>query len=593
MEKLEKEQNDVIQNTREGSAKYLIIVVAAAIIIAVPVLYAGFPVDGHDSPAQFNFYKSFSHQVWMGELYPRWLLDMNDGFGSPAFFFYPPVSYYITTFFSLIFGQPTTNVQVWQQLGISTAVAIVASAITCYLWLKDMVGARPAAVASIIYLIIPYHLTVDLFTRGALAEVWAFVWMPLILKSVRNIRQKPILGLVGLAVSYALLIMTHIPTTLLFSAVPVAYSLFSDSGKDRKIRFILTALGMALGVGLADVYLLPALTARNYISLDPNPASPLFYAQNFLLPFSSEGYSPYILWLTVWLGMMVAGLVLCVISDKVSGLLKRERLFWLAAAVISIFMMIPLSTPVWQLISILQSVQFPYRFNTVLCLAFTAIMAIALSNVSFTGQILAGGWQKKLFIGGTAVLCCVWIGVLIDTVRQDKTEPAYKAYREKVYNLKLEFVESMPKTARMDLLDALIAERQKSGSPYFLRTDRPRTTVTVTQWKPRDITLNVAATEPTTLIVGQFYYPGWEAAIFPDSGQPPVELPVKPSDEGLLKIEAPAVSGQLRMALSSTGTEQSGLTTSLVSILALAVAALILSRYKQRFGLTENELSNG
>ena len=37
-------------------------------------------------------------QLWSGELYPRWLLGMNSGFGSPTFFVYGPLPYYAAAF---------------------------------------------------------------------------------------------------------------------------------------------------------------------------------------------------------------------------------------------------------------------------------------------------------------------------------------------------------------------------------------------------------------------------------------------------------------------------------------------------------------
>lgn len=48
-------------------------------------------IEAHDVLFHFNWSKYFSQQFWSGELYPRWLLGMNSGLGSPSFFFYPPI----------------------------------------------------------------------------------------------------------------------------------------------------------------------------------------------------------------------------------------------------------------------------------------------------------------------------------------------------------------------------------------------------------------------------------------------------------------------------------------------------------------------
>ena len=589
MENPERQKNNL--NGRADQRKYLYIVAAASFIIALPVLYSGFPFDGHDSPSQFNLYGAFVRQIWMGEAYPRWLTDMNDGFGSPVFFFYPPLAYYITTFFSFILGQPATDHMIWQQLGLSAGAAIIGSGVACYLWLKETASPLAAAIASVIYLIIPYHISVDLFTRGALAEVWAFVWMPLVLKFVKVIDRKPVTGLVGLALSYSLLIMTHLPTTLIFSLVPICYGLFLVSGDKRKVQLLIMILGMGVGIGIADVYLLPALEARNYISFDSNPLSALFYGKNFLFPFSADEYSPYILRLTILLVTMILGTLLFALTNKNLRLLNREQMFWLAVAVLSIFMMTPLSKPVWQLIPLLQSIQFPYRFNAVLCVAYAGLLAGALSNFSFTREYLADNWRKKIFIYGTAVLCCVWIGFFVEAVVKEKPSE-HKEYVEKMYKLKLEFVEHMPGTARLEKLGSLIAERRKSGFPYLLRSDSNQVQTEVVQWKPRNIVLNVETVKPENLVIGQFYYPGWEAIFYPGSGDSPIGLPVTPSEEGLLSVQIPEASGQLKIDLTRQ-TEQSGLTISLASIAVLGLLALGLNMFKKRFRMEENELNNG
>lgn len=46
--------------------------------------------QGHDLFHHLLSGHFFAVQLWQGELYPRWLMEMNGAFGSPVFFFYPP-----------------------------------------------------------------------------------------------------------------------------------------------------------------------------------------------------------------------------------------------------------------------------------------------------------------------------------------------------------------------------------------------------------------------------------------------------------------------------------------------------------------------
>ena len=61
---------------------------------------------------------------------------------------------------------------------MASGLALVLSALAMYLLARSLFGPLAAAVAAIVYALLPYQL-VDLYVRGALAESWAFVWLPL------------------------------------------------------------------------------------------------------------------------------------------------------------------------------------------------------------------------------------------------------------------------------------------------------------------------------------------------------------------------------------------------------------------------------
>ena len=77
--------------------------------------------------------------------------------------------------------------------------------------------------------------------------------MPLVLHFVSRAVHKssPNSVLVGLAVSYALLISTHLFTTLLFSPVLLASSVLVTEAKDRAGAMGRVAVALVLGIGLS------------------------------------------------------------------------------------------------------------------------------------------------------------------------------------------------------------------------------------------------------------------------------------------------------------------------------------------------------
>jgi len=207
-------------DTHSASAwRAWLVILGYGCFLTMPAGWSGF-VTTTDSLNHLIMSRHFADQLWSGDLYPRWLHEMNAGLGSPVFQFYAPVSFYITALFRPLLGHDPEG---WHQLGLAASLAVIASGFTAYAWLARLAGGRAALIGAVLYMSAPYHLAIDLYQRFFFAELWGFVWMPLVMLYARASMRGGAGALAGLAVSYALLIMTHLPTTLLFSWVPIAY----------------------------------------------------------------------------------------------------------------------------------------------------------------------------------------------------------------------------------------------------------------------------------------------------------------------------------------------------------------------------------
>src|SRR5919197_712287 len=141
-------------------------------------------------------------------------------------------------------------------------------------WLQvEIPSPRIALYGAVGYMAAPYHL-LDHYYRGAYAELAAYVVLPLIALSIRRVAEGQRLAPIFLALSYAALPMTHLPTALLISltALPL-YVLYRGwrLGAPRLAFgfFVRCAFGGALGLGLASIYLVPALGLQQWIPADP------------------------------------------------------------------------------------------------------------------------------------------------------------------------------------------------------------------------------------------------------------------------------------------------------------------------------------
>ena len=383
-----------------ASARPAILLSLAAAFFSLPVIFFGFPILGHDGPVHLLYCREFASQFWSGEGYPRWLMGTHHGFGSPAFFVYGPFPFYVTALLAPLgrwLGKPPGYIE----LSLSALLALWGSGIAAYLWLRRFTSETAAIVGAAVYMASPYHLTVDLYMRAAFAEFWAFVWMPLILYFTEGVMRKRRYALAGLAVSYGLLVMTHLLTTLMFSPVPIAYALFLAKRGERGQALLKAGAGLLLGTGLAAIYLLPALAHKSYVSSAKYLREPIYQWQNNFPPLdgrlfeSAQGWPGFVQFLALLL-ILFALAVICF------AMIARgaAATFWLAVAGISLFMMLPLSAPVWRLLPILGQLQLPWRYQAVTTLAVAALAALSFGAPRFPKLALAG-------LGSIGVL---WLG---------------------------------------------------------------------------------------------------------------------------------------------------------------------------------------
>jgi hypothetical protein len=112
-----------------------------------------------------------------------------------------------------------------------------------------------AVVAGLAYATFPYRFT-NVMVRGALAESWALVWLPLVFSAAVRLVRGSGSGF-ALAVPVCLLLVTH--TGLTLWAVPlVMLTVLASVPAGRRARASGALVGWgAVGVGLATWYLLP------------------------------------------------------------------------------------------------------------------------------------------------------------------------------------------------------------------------------------------------------------------------------------------------------------------------------------------------
>ena len=148
----------------------------AAVVLMAPSLLFGTLIS-HSSPQNLTWASQFSEQFRTGVLYPRWMPDSFEGLGSPAFYFYPPLPFWIDAIVSVV----TLNLlPVNYRLAITTTLILWASGLAMHAWLAYLTpNRRTALFGALAYMAAPYHM-LDHYMRGAFAEFTAYAVLPLV-----------------------------------------------------------------------------------------------------------------------------------------------------------------------------------------------------------------------------------------------------------------------------------------------------------------------------------------------------------------------------------------------------------------------------
>jgi hypothetical protein len=385
---------------------------------------------------------------------------------------------------------------------------------------------------AIAYVVAPYHLF-DYYVRGAFTEFTAYVFLPLVLLSIR----RPVL----LALSYAGLVASHLPVALLFSVTVLpAYLLFRLR---KPVEWLRAAAGGLLGLGLAAIYLLPALTLQGWISADQFWTR-FYHIENWYLLAFDRWQEPTVMYIVTSFAVAWAILALgiCLFFRK-----RGDSFFWAAVALACVALMTGLVPWFWQLPE-LAKVQFPWRLLVVVDFAIVT----ALCHMRPTLQRGTVYLFVLAFLGAVPGLVIAVLDVrnrVNYTLHQGATVASdVKEYEPRGFpnDLGIKQVENVPEISCTPVPRLCRAESRRFGT----------------------MQIEVESEAATEVTLRRFFFPAWQL----DNG-----LPLSPTEPlQLVSFKAPAGRTSVALLRVTLPVEHwawaiSGL--SAVLLLAWAVAA--------------------
>ena len=570
----------------------LLLLIAGGVVSSWPLWRLGFPPQTDDAKCHVAWFAAFFAQFRAGEIYPRWLPNMNAGLGSPAFFYYPPLLSWLTSLLNFVF--PANDA--WLAVGRSASVALVFSGVTMYAWLQTLAPRRFAVLAALIFLVGPYRATTDIYVRGALAEHWAFVWLPLILMATQNLvsnHGNRVRAWCLLSLLFALLLLTHPPTAVIFAPVVLAFAAFTSSTRSLK-NVWLTLAALVFGALLSAIYLVPALSMERLVWMDEMRVGVFSYQNAFLnwenarggLRLQAISLATLLALATCCFAVVIAVARAAQNRDDYAQIRYRNARFWFAVALLAALMTTPIAAPLYALLPPLQRIQFPYRWLVVVSIAVAPLVAIVwtiwsqraqsktsplqasqsqgdlLRNIEYSKSHLL--LKRRLF--GTACGCIALIWISLQVVYIRKAYPQFgrdeklMQYVDWYVKNGAEMPGHRPRDAQTLKTDApALYQKFGVGSRNYALAEvvRGQGEVRVLARSPRRIELEISQrsaqnqnAQNTTVRVRQFNFGAWRAI----ADNQVLRVSSSLSD-GLVLIDVPAIAKRVTLEMPPTSSE--------------------------------------
>lgn len=350
---------------------------------------------GHDFDFHLVSWMEVARAWHQGVLVPAWAQSAAWQAGEARFIFYPPLSWMMGALLGIVFGTSAVSwtMATWVFVFLALLVNGLATRALAAEWLPGDV----ARLAGVLAMASPYALFTA-FERGAMAELAAGVWVPLVLmlatrsnRGAQGTLRAQVLDLstLWLALSVAGCWLTNAPAGVMVCYLLAGVALVA-AWTERSSWPVLRALvAVLLGLGLAAFYLVPAAWEQRWVNIGAAHEVGMRIQDSWLFARhagAEMAFHDAVLHQASWvLVLMAAAIALSALVMFRRGELRVEdRRRWLPLLLLApvvLALQFPFSAGVWHELPKADFLQFPWRLTMLLTPVLAIFAAQALYGV--------------------------------------------------------------------------------------------------------------------------------------------------------------------------------------------------------------------
>jgi 6-pyruvoyl-tetrahydropterin synthase related domain len=346
------------------------LLIACTALLAIGTLGFRGNSCGHDFDFHLLSWMEVARAWHSGIVYPHWVQDANYGAGEPRLMFYPPASWLL----GAVLGTLTS----WQAAPVLfVLLALLAAGGSMYLLAREWAPPAAATLAACLYVANPYAMFVA-YERSALGELLADAWLPLMVLFALRTRS----SIAPLGVAVAALWLTNSPAAVVGSYMLAILALGMWMAEGRPWPALRAAGGMALGLGLAAFYIVPAAFEQRWVQIERAIMPGMRVEDSFLFAHTANAFHDQVLRTASWIVLVELGVAI------IAAFLAWRRQAGGTASIaltamvpIILLLQLPASDVIWKHTPHMKFLQFPWRWLLALSLVDCVLISMALGRV--------------------------------------------------------------------------------------------------------------------------------------------------------------------------------------------------------------------